>query len=476
MTTAVHTAGREDASLRPWAAEARATLALSWPMILTNLAQTALNATDVILVGWMGGHALAAAALGTNLYFALLIFGIGLTGATAPMIARERGRNRHAVREVRRTVRQGLWASVALAVPFWLVLWHTEAILLAFRQEPRLAADAGIYMRGLQWALLPFLFYLVLRSFVAALERPMWSVAVGLMGVAVNAVAVWALVFGHFGLPRMGLLGAGIGSTLAATMMALGMALVVSVDRRFRRYRLFGRFWRADWGRFRELWRLGLPMAFAICFEVTVFNAAVFLMGLIGADSVAAHAIAIQIASLTFMVPLGFSQAVTVRVGRAYGAGDREAIRRAGWVAFAMTIAFMSVTCAVMILAPGVLIGAFIDRADPANAEVFALAVVFLGVAGIFQIFDGAQAVVAGMLRGLHDTRVPMIYAGLGFWGVGLSSSVAFGFGLGLEGLGIWIGLACGLGVVAALLIARWLRRDRLGLERGGHRAVAPAH
>lgn len=331
-------------------------------------------------------------------------------------------------------------------------------------------------MRGLQWALLPFLFYLVLRSFVAALERPMWSVAAGLVGVVFNTVAVWALVHGHLGLPAFGLLGAGIGSTLSAILMFLVMAAVVTVDRKFRRYRIFGRFWRPDRRRFRELWRLGLPMALAICFEVTVFNAAVFLMGLIGASSVAAHAIAIQIASLTFMVPLGFSQAVTVRVGRAYGVGDREAIRLAGWTAFAMAVGFMCFTCAVMILAPEVLIGVFIDRFDPINAEVVALAVAFLLLAGIFQVFDGMQAVIAGMLRGLHDTRVPMIYAGLGFWGVGLSSSILLGFGVGLEGTGIWIGLATGLGVVAALLLWRWLRRGRLGLEEGGYQAFVPRH
>jgi MATE family multidrug resistance protein len=457
-----------DVTTGPWLTEIRATILLSVPLILTNLAQTVITATDVVILGWVGAAYLAAGALATNLYFALLIFGIGLVSAVAPMVARERGRNRHAVREVRRTVRQGLWASVALVIPFWIVLWHTEEILLWLGQEPELARLAAENMRGLQWAMLPFLWYIVLRSFIAALERPAWSLVVGIAGVIFNALIVWALVFGHFGLPKLGMFGAGIGSTLSAILMFIGMALVCLFDRQFRRYHVFGRFWRPDWARFRALWRLGLPMGVAIGLEVTVFNAAVFLMGLIGASAVAAHAIAIQVASLCFMVPLGFSQAVTVRVGIAYGAGDPAAIRRAGWTPFILGVGFMACTALMMFAIPNVLIGVFLDRADPNNAEVIALAVSFLGIAALFQVFDGAQAIAGGMLRGLHDARVPMIYAALGFWGVGLTLSVLLGFWFGMGGIGIWIGLATGLAAVSAMLITRWLRRERLGLVRGG--------
>ncbi|WEK49508.1 MAG: MATE family efflux transporter [Candidatus Kaistia colombiensis] len=456
----------------PWLTEIRATILLSVPLILTNLAQTVITATDVVILGWLGANNLAASALATNLYFALLIFGIGLVSAVSPMVARERGRNRHAVREVRRTVRQGLWASVVLTVPFWIVLWHTEEILLRLGQDPELAHLAALYMRGMQWAILPFLWYLVLRSFIAALERPFWSLVVGMAGVVFNGLIVWALVFGHFGLPALGMFGAGIGSTLSACLMFLGMALVCVRDRQFRRYHVFGRFWRADWPRFLALWRLGLPMAIAVGLEVTIFNAAVFLMGLIGATSVAAHAIAIQIAALCFMVPLGFSQAATVRVGIAYGAGDADAIRRAGWTPFVLGVSFMACTAMMIFLIPQTLIGIFLDRSDPSNAEVIALAVSFLGIAALFQVFDGAQAIAGGMLRGMHDARVPMIYAGLGFWGVGLSLSVVLGFWVKLEGIGIWIGLATGLAVVSALLIVRWLRRERLGLMRGGSEPI----
>jgi MATE family multidrug resistance protein len=456
------------ATRQAWAAETRATLALGWPLILTNLAQTAMTATDVVMMGWLGADALAAGALGSNLYFATMIFGLGLTTAAAPMIARERGRKGHSVRDVRRTVRQGMWAAVAIAVPMWVFLWHSEAILLAMGQEPVLSVQAGHYVRALQWSILPFFFFLVLRSFVSALERPLWALVVGGGGVIVNAVAAWCLIFGHLGLPALGLVGAGIATTLADVLMFAALAVVVYTDRRFRRYHLFGRFWRADWPRFRELCRLGLPIGAMIALEVIVFNVATFLMGLIGAASLAAHSIAIQIASVSFMVPLGLSQAATVRVGRAYGARDVDGVRRAGWTAFALGVGFMALTGLAMILFPRTLVGIFLDLDAPANAAVIDLAVSFLAVAALFQVADGAQAVTAGMLRGLHDTRVPMLYAALGYWGIGLLLGVVLAFSAGQGGIGIWIGLATGLVVVAVLLVARWLRRDRLGLMAPG--------
>ncbi|HEX9932933.1 MAG TPA: MATE family efflux transporter [Allosphingosinicella sp.] len=452
---------------RLWRAESRATLALAMPLILTNVAQALIHATDVVLLGWAGPRTLAAATLGINVYFAFLIFGMGLMIASSPMLARELGARRHSVRDVRRTVRQAMWSAAAITAPIWVVLWHTRALLVLLGQDPDLAADAETFVRALMWGMLPYLLYLVLRSFISALERPMWSLGVGLVCVIVNAVLNYGLIFGHFGLPELGLLGAGIGSAFANLLMFAGLAAVVLLDRQFRRYRLFGRFWRSDWERFREVWRLGLPIAVTLGLEITIFNAAVFLMGLIGTQSLAAHAIAIQIASLTFMVPLGLGQAVTVRVGLAYGRQDRRGIAIAGWTALGLSVGFMGLMALVMVAAPGLLVSAFLDPAEPANEPVIGLAASFLLVAALFQIFDGAQVVGAGMLRGLHDTRVPMIYAAFGYWIVGLTTGAGLAFGFGWDGVGIWTGLATGLGVVAALMIARWMRRERLGLVGG---------
>lgn len=452
----------------PWREEMRAMLQLSWPMILTNLGQTAMTATDVLMMGRLGPDALAAGSLGANLYFMPMIFGLGLMTAASPMIAIELGRKRHSVRDVRRTVRQGLWLSVMVSIPIWFFLWQAEAILTAMGQEPRLAAMAASYVHTLMWANLPFYGYLVLRSFISALERPRWALVIVFTAVAFNVLANWCLMFGNLGFPALGLPGSGIATALSSALMFAGMAWVVSFERRFRRYRLFGRFWRADWPRLKAFLKLGLPIAALLLFEVSIFNAASFLMGLISAASIAAYAIAIQVASLAFMVPLGLGQAVTVRVGRAHGAGDYAAVTRAGWTAYVMGVGFMAVTAAAMILFPHTLIAAFLDLDAPENAEVVRLAAIFLAFAGLFQIVDGAQAVGGGMLRGLHDTTVPMIYALIGYWGVGLPLGVLLAFPVGLEGRGIWLGLSAGLAVVAVLLLVRWLRRDRLGLTRQG--------
>jgi len=442
-----------------WMEEIRATLWLAWPMVLTNVAQTAMTATDIMMMGRLGANTVAAGALGANLYFAPLMFGLGLMLATSPMIASELGRRRHSVRDIRRTVRQGMWSAIAVSVPMWAILWNAEAILLAMGQQPDLSAAAGEYMRMLMWGILPFYGYVVLRSFISALEQPGWALAIVFVAVGFNVLANWCLMFGHLGFPAMGIAGSGLATTLSNLLMFLGLAGVVSYDRTFGRYRLFGRFWRADWPRFRALWRLGLPIAAMVAFEVTIFNVSAFLMGLINAPSLAAHAIALQIASISFMVPLGLGQAVTVRVGRAYGAGDAGGVTRAGWTAYSLSLAFMSVMALTMFTFPRELIGFFLDVDDPANTAVIAIGVSFLAYAALFQIVDGAQAVGSGMLRGLHDTTVPMIFAGIGYWGIGLPLGALLAFRYGFGGVGIWIGLSTGLAAVALLLLMRWLMR-----------------
>lgn len=452
--------------IAPWRTEARATALLAAPLVLTNLAQSLIHATDVLLLGRVGASTLAAAALGVNLYIFCLIFGMGLLTAAAPMIASERGRRPSSVRDVRRTVRQAMWTAVLIVVPMWAFLWNARAVLILLGQDPLLASEAQLFVRALMWALLPAFLYLCLRNFMSALERPGWPLVVAVGAVIVNAAVNTCLIFGvpAIGLPALGLQGAGIGSSITVTFEFLVLALIASRHRRFRRYHLFGRFWRPDWVRFIQVWRLGLPIAVTLTLEVGVFNAAVILMGLLGTASLAAHQIAIQIASLSFMVPMGLAQAVTVRVGHARGRGDAEGIARAGWTSFVIAIGFMSLMALVMLAIPHTLVGIFIDRANPANAPVIPLAEAFLGIAALFQVVDGAQAVGAGMLRGLHDTKVPMAFALFGYWLVGMGVALLLGFGAGWDGVGIWTGLASGLAVVSVMMIWRWSRRERLGL------------
>jgi MATE family multidrug resistance protein len=452
------------ASRSAWLQEAIALAMLSWPLIVTNLAQIAMGTTDVLLMGWLGPDTLAAGALGTNLYFIALIFGIGLLNATSPMIARSLGRDPDEVDDVRGAVRQALWAAACMALPFWLVLWWSEPLLIRLGQDPALAIAAGIYLRMLQWALFPTWGYIVLRSLVSALERPVWLLLIGLAGVVLNAAANWCLMLGHCGCQPLGIAGSGLATLLSNSLMFAALAVVVQLMKPFRHSRVFAAFLTPDWRQFRRLLRLGLPMAATLSFEVTMFIAAVFLMGLIGEAALAAHAIAIQLASLTFMVPLGIAQAATVRVGRAYGAQDREGVRRAGWTAFWLAVVFMAAMSLTMILASRMLISAFVDVSDAKNATVVALATSFLMFAALFQIADGAQAVGSGMLRGLHDTRTPMLFALGGYWGIGLPLGVVLAFPLGLGGVGIWVGLATGLAVVAILMVRRWQCREAYGL------------
>jgi MATE family multidrug resistance protein len=457
------------ASERSWPAWKEnfvATMQLALPMVLTNLAQMAMIVTDVVFIGRLGPQALAASSLAVNIYHAFTFFAFGLVSAVAPMVAREKGMRRHEVREIRRIVRQGLWTAIAVSVPSIVLLWHGDRFLLAIGQQPALAATAGDYLRSLVWALPPFLGYVVLRFFISALERPQWAFIIAIVAILLNALGNWLLIFGNWGFPAFGIVGSGLASAIATSLMFIGMAAVVRFDRRFRRYHVFGHFWEADWSKFKAIWRLGLPIGAIIAFETTVFNAAAFLMGWLGEAELAAHAIAIQIAAITFMTPLGIAQAATVRVGIAYGAGDALGVARAGWSAFILGTSFMVLTATLLITLPQFLIGIFIDVSLPANVPVLALGVSFITVAALFQIVDGAQVLAAGMLRGLHDTRMPMWYAAIGYWGFGLPLSAYLSQVTPLRGVGVWIGLAAGLAAVSLLMVQRWLRRERLGLIR----------
>ncbi|SCW45576.1 multidrug resistance protein, MATE family [Sphingobium faniae] len=447
-----------------WRPEARALLTLALPMIAGNIAWSAIAATDLLLLGWLGTDAVAAGALAINLFAAMLIFGMGLVTAAAPLIAEERGRRRHSVRDVRRTVHQTLRAALIFAVPAWLILWQCEAILLAMGQDAHLAHMAGELMRGLQWALLPFLGFSTLRNFISALERPLWAVIIMFCAIPLNVLAGWVLIFGHLGMPALGIAGAGLASTLSSSFLFFALLLVLSRDRGFRRYRLLGQFWRRDRERLSAIWRLGLPIAVMLGLESAVFNASALLMGLIDKETLAAHAVAIQIASLLFMVPMGMGQAATVRVGLAQGRRDKAGVARSGWLSLAMGIGFACIAATTLIAFPRWLIAIFLDTQAPANARTVALAITFLGVAALFQLVDATQAVAAGVLRGIQDTKIPMLFALIGYWVIGLGVGTFLAFPLHMGGLGIWIGLASGLCVVAILLVMRWARREELGL------------
>jgi MATE family, multidrug efflux pump len=453
---------------RAWLAELRATLALAWPLILANLTQQAIQATDVLLMGRLGATQLAAATLALNLTFTFNLLMLGLVTASSPMMATALGERFNAVRDVRRTFRAGLWLLVIALPAYWLVLWNIGTLMRAFGETEELAREGQSFMRAYMWCTGPWLVFQLLRNFVAALERPRAILWLSLGGIGLNALLSWSLIFGHFGLPALGLPGGGLGSTLTWFILCAALVGMTTLDRRFRRFHLFGHFWRFDPERTMAMVRLGWPIGVTMALEMGVFALAAYFMGWIGAPAVAAHAVALQLAALTFMVPLGLGQAATVRVGLALGRGDEAGITRAGWTAWVMGVGFMGSMAIVMWSIPRPLVTLFL-AGGPQNAVVIGLAVSFLRVAAAFQLVDGAQVIGAGMLRGLHDTRWPLLFALVGYWVVGLGIGSWLAFGADWKGLGIWIGLATGLASVAALMLARWLMRDRLGLTRPAH-------
>jgi MATE family multidrug resistance protein len=457
--TAVRPAKREGA----WLAELRAMLALAWPLILANVTQQVIQATDVLLMGRLGATQLAAATLALNLTFTINIFLLGLITAASPMMATALGQRFNAVRDVRRTFRGGLWLLALAILPYWFVLWHIGLLMRAFGESAELARQGQSFMRAYMWCTAPWLLFQLLRNFVSALERPRVVLWLSLLGICLNALLSWSLIFGHLGLPALGLPGGGLGSTLTWTIICAALVAMTSLDRRFRRFHLFGHFWRFDRQRTIAMVRLGWPIGITMALEMGVFALAAYFMGWIGAPAVAAHAVALQLAALTFMVPLGLGQAATVRVGLALGRRDEPGITRAGWTAWVMGVAFMASMAVVMWTIPHRLVTLFLTDL-PQNAVVIGLAISFLRVAAAFQLFDGAQVIGAGMLRGLHDTRWPLLFALVGYWVVGLGIGAWLAFGADWKGLGIWIGLATGLATVAMLMLGRWLIRDRLGL------------
>ncbi|MGH6876271.1 MAG: MATE family efflux transporter, partial [Rhizomicrobium sp.] len=342
-----------------------------------------------------------------------------------------------------------------LSVPLIALLLFAQPILLLLGQRPELAAGAGRFTGALCWGLPFSLGYQVLRNFSTALSRPRASLYVMGIGILFNAVGDYALIFGHFGLPRLELVGSGISSACSYAFSFFAMVCVVKLMPELDRFRIFRRFHRLHAGRLAEMFRLGMPIGLTMMFEAMLFNAATLIMGTFGTASVAAHQIALNVTSITFMVPLGIGMATTVRVGLAAGAGDGEALRRAGYSAFLMGAAFMSAVAIGLWLFPAEIASLYFADAA-ANADVIALTVVFLRVAAAFEICDGLQVVGALSLRGLKDAHMPMWIAGLSYWLAGFPFCLWLAFGWHMKGLGIWIGLAIGLFVAATLMCTRF--------------------
>ena len=437
-----------------YAAHVRATLALGLPLIGGHLAQFAIGLTDTVMLGWYGVEALAAITLGATYFYIFFLMGAGFAWAVMPMVAAFAAEGDEV--NLRRVTRMGLWLSVlfsALAMP---ALWFSEPILLALGQEPSVAADAAAYLRVAGWGIFPALLVMVLKSYLAAMERTQVVFWTLIAATLVNAAANWALIFGNWGAPELGLTGAAIASIVTQGVSLVGVAIYAALV--FPQHGLFRRLWRPDWEMFARVFRLGLPIGLTSLSEVTLFAASAMMMGWLGTVPLAAHGVAVQLASAAFMVHLGLSNAATVRAGSAYGRGDRNEMARGGHAVIGLSLAAALVTIAAFLVFPEPLIAVFLEDGDPDAPAIIATGIGLLAVAALFQLVDGAQVIALGLLRGVQDTRQPMIIAALSYWAVGIPASYVLGFPLGLGGVGIWLGLVAGLACAGVLLMLRFWR------------------
>ncbi|TPW31769.1 MATE family efflux transporter [Martelella alba] len=448
-----------------WSRHFRETLSLGIPLIGAQLAQQGINTTDIVILGQLSAVDLAAAVIATQYFFTLFIFGCGLAIAVMPMVAQAYGRGDEVA--VRRSLRMGMWASLAFGLMVLPLFWYSEPILLAIGQEPDVAARAAIYCRIVAFAMFPALLFNVLRSLVSATGRAgivLWATILMLL---LNAALAYIVVLGHFGLPRFGIAGAAVVAFTVQLAGFLFLAIYIERDAEMRRYQLFVRFWRPDWGALREVVALGLPIGVAVLAEVSMFTVASLMMGRFGAIPLAAHGIAMQLAAITFMVPLGLSQAGTVRVGVFHGQGDFANLKRAAIAVVVLGLCFAMIGTMAFAFLPAQLASLFIDTKLPEAAAVIAYAVPLIIISGMTQLVDGTQTMMSGLLRGLKDTRIPMVLVLISYWGIGLGFAFVLAFPFDLKGIGIWIGFMFGLASAAAMLAARLLvllRRERNAL------------
>lgn len=460
---------RQSLNTPSWGGEVRATLWLAAPLALANMLQMLTYAVDVIFIARLGEEELAASSL-VMAIFGLIVWALNsLTAAVAPIVAANLGENPHAVRPVRRAMRMALWLAVISSAGGMALALVTIPVMYATGQPPEVIALAIPYLLAVVWSLIPMVVGNVLRTYLSTLGRPVFATIITALGIGVNALGNYALIFGNLGMPRLELIGAGIATIITTCGTLLAYLAVIHVDKKLHRYRIFGRIWRPDWAKFREIIRIGTPIALTVIAEAGIFGAAAFLMGRFGASELAGHTVALNIAAFAFQVPFGVGQAATIRVGYFYGARDQQGITQAGWVAIAMGTAFMILTASAMIFAPHILLSVYLDPYAAKNAALVGFALQYLVWAAAFQIVDGMQAVSLGSLRGLQDTRVPMWIAVFSYWLPGFGLAVGLGFNTPLQGIGVWIGLATGLLFAAILLTWRWSQRKPLGLTQRTH-------
>ena len=435
--------------------QARALLGLGLPLVGSHLAQMMIGVTDTLMMGWYDITGLAALSIAGPIFFIIFIFGSGFAWAVTPMVASAVAQDDD--RQIRRVTRMGLWLSILFGLIMTPVFFFFEPILLAIGQDAEVAKQAGQYMPLVGLGIIPALLVQVLKSYLTALELAR-SILIAVIAAAVmNACANYVLIFGNFGAPELGIVGAGIASLVSHTVSLLALAGYAVWKRPD--HAMFQNFHRPDPEALRTVFLLGLPIGLTLLAETGLFAASSIMMGWLGKIPLAAHGVALQIASLTFMIPLGLSQAVTVRVGRAWGKNDVHALRAASKAGMLLAGIAALLTVTAFLLFPEFLIGIFVDPTDPERPAIIATGISLLMVAALFQVVDFGQVMALGMLRGVQDTRMPMIIAIISYWIIGLPVGYLLGFTAGLDGVGIWLGLTVGLAAACIMMQLRFWRR-----------------
>jgi MATE family multidrug resistance protein len=448
-----------------YSGHARAVLALGLPLMGSHIAQLSITLTDAMMMGWYDVEALGAQVLASEIFFVLFIFGAGFAWAVMPMVAAAQAAGEET--QVRRVTRMGGWASIGFGIAILPVMLWSETILLALGQQEVIAALAGAYLRIAGWGLVPALLVMVLKSYLAAQERTQVVLWVTVAAVGLNMVLNYALIFGNLGMPELGIRGAAIASVLV-NLASFGV-LAIYAARHLPHHALFVRVWRPDWEALGRVFRLGWPIGVTSLLESSLFLASTVMMGWIGTLELAAHGIAMMAASVTFMLHLDLSNAATVRAGQAFGRRDPQGLRDGGKVVVVMSALIALATVALFLTIPEPIISAFMKPDEPDRIAVLAVGVSLLAAAALFQLVDAAQVLALGLLRGVQDTRVPMLIAAFSYWAVGIPMSYLLGFTFGLGGVGIWLGLAVGLAFAGVFLMLRfWGRVQSFDRTSGG--------
>lgn len=440
----------------PPSRHARETLALGLPLAGSHLAQMALHVTDVVMMGRYGVVPLAAVVLGASSFFIIYVLGSGFAKAVMPMVAAALGRGDEA--QVRRDTRMGLWLSILYGIVILPIFWWSGSILLALGQNPEVSDIAQSYLRIVGFGLVPALCVTVLQSYLSALGRTQVVLWVTLLAVLLNIAVNWALIFGNAGFPELGARGAATATIATQVLSLVVLGAYAGLLPALRRFHLFQRFWRPDWSAMRQVWRLGVPIGLTGLAEGGLFQASALMMGWIGPVELAAHGIALEVAALTFMLHVGLSSAATIRIAGFDGRHDRAALRQAAKVAITISLAVAVASVILFVTLPEQIIALFLDLDKPESARIIAYGSVLLMLAGLFQLADAQQAMALGLLRGVQDTRVPMVLATVSYWLIGIPCSYFLAFPMGYGGVGLWLGLVVGLTCAAVSLMWRFWR------------------